>query len=147
MTGEGPLLWLQSWLSFTMFSVQKMVLCASSCMYSLASLRKTEQLVDRLFPLGLGLTLPGIFDILKQACIWMKAEFAVSSSMFMIGYTHLITRYDGMMIYVDVKEDGNGYGIKFCNGVTSPVNYLYIRKDDDKYEMTVDMAAYIRDYR
>ncbi len=123
-----------------------MVLCVSSCMCSLTSLRKTEQLVDRLFPLGLGLTLPGIFDILKQACIRMKAEFAVSSSMVMIGYTHLIRRQDGMMIYVDVKEDGDLYQIKFCKGLTSPLNYLYIRKDDDKYGMTVDMAAYIRDY-
>ena len=77
----------------------------------------------------------------------MKAEFAVSSSMVMIGYTHLIRRQDGMMIYVDVKEDGDLYQIKFCKGLTSPLNYLYIRKDDDKYGMTVDMAAYIRDYR
>lgn len=67
--------------------------------------------------------------------------------MVMIGYTHLITRKDGMMIYVDVTDDGNQYQIKFCKGLTSSVNYLRIRRDDNGDEMKVKMAGYILDYR
>jgi len=125
-----------------------MALCVPSCMCSLANLRKTEQLVDRIFSLGTGYTVPGIWDLLGKACALIRARFEPAGDMTMLSYTHVILRADKVKIYVRVKDldvpERTYYDVDLCESCMGDVFTCYVQKDMKVLDQDISLSEYIK---